>query len=56
MPEMNPYLLVALLALGGVYWVVDQVKEPVKAAIVKVEHGAQKVGRGFKHVVTLGKK
>lgn len=56
MVSLNPYLLAALLAIGGLYWTVEQVKTPIKSAIVKVEHGAKKVGRGFLHVVTMGQK
>lgn len=56
MPGLNPYVLAALIAIAGATWVIDEVKAPVKAAVVKVEKGAKKVGRGFIHVVTFGKK
>lgn len=56
MVEMNGYVLALLIAIATVSWTVETVKEPVKAAIVRVEHGAKKVGRGLVHVVTLGQK
>lgn len=56
MVALNPYVLLAFLAFAGVYATVEKVKGPVKAAVVKVEHGAKKVGHGFLHVVTFGQK
>lgn len=56
MVALNPYVLLAFLAIAGITATVQKVEGPVRAATHKVEHVVKHIGRDFVHVVTFGRK
>jgi len=53
---ISPYVLAAVLAFAGLYYVGEKAVEGIKKVDVVVAREAARTGRGLLHVITFGKK